>query len=272
MKPDNKLNINSVASVVRSANGNEELAFLTGCLFAAASNSQQAEDFSEIPYRLQNALTALKRNRNIHITRSDKTNQIVILNKDVYSEKMNELLSDPETYVQLRTNPLKNKTISVNGVINRVFQRDDNLRNALKQVNPSNAYAYGLPKTTKPNVPLRPIIANINTPTYKLAKWLSKLLSPALGKVSGSHIINNVDFVEKVKQVNLNGGKMVSFDVDSLFTKVPVDETLQFLERKLPELNLDLPVSNEDFIKLIRVCVDDNVFCYDDSFIGKTMV
>ena len=58
----------------------------------------------------------------------------------------------------------------------------------------------------------------------------------------------------------------MSFDVNSLFTKVPIEETLTFLERKLPTLDLDLPISVDEFIKLIRVCVNDSVFSFGSDF------
>ncbi|XP_066944595.1 uncharacterized protein [Macrobrachium rosenbergii] len=37
---------------------------------------------------------------------------------------------------------------------------------------------YGLPKIHKDNIPLRPILSSINTPNYKLAKYLVPLLEP----------------------------------------------------------------------------------------------
>ena len=61
------------------------------------------------------------------------------------------------------------------------------------------------------------------------------------------------------KKLNFNG-KMLSLDVDSLFTKVPVQETIEFLKRKLPSLNLNLPIPCEVFIDLIELCVTDDLF------------
>ncbi|UYV72407.1 hypothetical protein LAZ67_9002975 [Cordylochernes scorpioides] len=39
-------------------------------------------------------------------------------------------------------------------------------------------YIYGLPKTHKPTVPLRPIIAYHLSPAYRLSKYLSTFLTP----------------------------------------------------------------------------------------------
>ena len=59
---------------------------------------------------------------------------------------------------------------------------------------------------------------------------------------------------------------MISFDVDSLFTSVPVQECIDLLSNELSRLNLDLPVSNSVFIKLIQLCTDDFYFSYADKY------
>ena len=151
-------------------------------------------------------------------------------------------------------------------MINEVFSQDIEYGKKFKVINAKLPYLYGLPKTHKEDIPLRPIISNVGSSTHKLAKWLSDHLSKALGKISNSHIENNQDFIQKVKGISTHGKKLVSFDVNSLFTKVPIEETLIFLERKLPTLDLDLPIPVEKFIKLIRVCVNDSVFSFGSDF------
>ena len=72
------------------------------------------------------------------------------------------------------------------------------------------------------DLPIRPIVSNINTATYNLAKYLSKFLAPL--RKSGDTIKSTKDFIEKVKAKEVaNGYQIVSFDVKSLFTNVPLD-------------------------------------------------
>ena len=135
-----------------------------------------------------------------------------------------------------------------------------------KTINPLLPYIiYGLPKTHNPNIPLRPIISNVGAPSYKLTKWLASKLFPSLGKISDSHLQNSDDFVDRCRILNLTG-KLLSLDVDSLFTKVPVRETLNFLCRKLPDNSLDIPMEIDDFIDLIDLCITDNVFEYNGNY------
>ena len=58
--------------------------------------------------------------------------------------------------------------------------------------------------------------------------------------------------------------KLTCFDVNSLFTKVPIDDLLQFLSDKLHDIYL--PIANNIFISLIRLCIVDNTFTFNGCF------
>ena len=77
------------------------------------------------------------------------------------------------------------------------------------------------------HLPLRPIVSNINTLTYNLVKFLSKLLSPL--RQSDHNVRSTKDFNQNIKKENIpTGYKMVSFNVKSLFTNVPLDQTINY--------------------------------------------
>ena len=72
---------------------------------------------------------------------------------------------------------------------------------------------------------MRPIISNIGAVTYETAKFLNSLLA-SLGK-SDRSILNTEAFVNQVKGQRMpEGYKMISFDVKSLFTNVPLNKTI----------------------------------------------
>ena len=88
------------------------------------------------------------------------------------------------------------------------------------------------PNDTINELPLRPIVSNIGTATYHLSKYLVKLLSP----LSESEYTIKITkyFVEKIKKEHIpHDHLLVSFDVKSLFTNDPLDETIEIIFNRL---------------------------------------
>ena len=85
---------------------------------------------------------------------------------------------------------------------------------------------------------MRPILSATGTYKYALAKWLDEKLK----RLSINHftITDIFLFATEMKETKLNEGDiLVSFDVSSLSTNVPLDEKSQFLPRKrLPKTGL----------------------------------
>lgn len=136
------------------------------------------------------------------------------------------------------------------------------------RVNTRLPYFYGLPKIHKEQVPLRPIVSTIGSPTYALAKHLATILSPIVGQTP-SHIRNSKHFVELMKDQRISDSDiMISFDVSSLFTNVPILETLDYLKEKLEEdstLEDRTNLSVDSVLHLTQLCVQTTYFSYGDS-------
>ena len=172
---------------------------------------------------------------------------------------MEVLLIDEDAYKPLRSCPLKRWQASYNKLKNLLSEDFTELFKRFQSYLPTLPYMYGLTKIHKENTPMRPITSTNNSVTYKLAQWLAKHLSRALERISSAHIKDTNQFIEKIRNENLQNKKMVSFDVESLFTKVPVHECINFLRNKIDTLDLDLPVPNNIFIDLVDLCISE---CY----------
>ena len=70
---------------------------------------------------------------------------------------------------------------------------------------------------------LRPILSAINTPSYKLAKFLVLLLTPLTS--NDFTIKDSISFAEEVSSFDC-AHYMTSFDIESLFTNIPLEETI----------------------------------------------
>ena len=132
---------------------------------------------------------------------------------------------------------------------------------------------YGLPKIHKNGTPMRPIISTINSPTYKLSKELARILAP-LGGNTLYTVKNSAEFVERMQGMEVSShDRLVSFDVKSLFTQVPVDEALKVVEERLANDQTigdrtSLPVSK--LVELTNLCLRSTYFQPGDNFYEQT--
>ena len=234
---------------------------LRGLVYGALfSNSQK----SSIPLRFHKALVALKKNTNIHITKADKANSIVILDKDDYTSKVMEQLNDPRYYKVVRCN--KNQLDLDNGKFHAQLRRilDKATADQLSSRGSTRPYAYGLVKTHKEGNPIRLIISNVGSCTVKLSKFLVNLLSPLQGSISGTSVKNNVDLINRIRNTPVPYQfKLVSFDVKSLFTNVSLKDTITFLREALPSSLNGLKKSQ--ILKLIELCFSNNKFTFEGT-------
>ena len=112
-------------------------------------------------------------------------------------------------------------------------------------------------------LPLRPVISNIGTATYELSKYLAGVLKP-LTK-SEYAVESSKEFVSKLANKSLPPDfELVSFDVVSLFTKVPLDYTIEIILGKIyDERRISTKIPREDFKKLLYMCTKEMHFIFN---------
>ena len=180
---------------------------------------------------LQSAMRKLQKDKDIVIIPDDKGNATVVMDRSEYTRKMDDLLRD-EAYEKLRKDPTSQIETKVFQALKKLEEKgyiSNSQRLYLAPRHSTPPQIYGLPKVHKDRNPLRPIVAAIGSPTHPLAKKLASILAPLAGNTT-SHVRNSVDFVEHIQQTPLEEDNcLVSFDVVSLFTKVPLDEALQVI-------------------------------------------
>ena len=87
----------------------------------------------------------------------------------------------------------------------------------------------GLPKTHKTDIPLRPVLSMVGSSQHELAKFLLVTLQPVLELYSSFCIQDSFSFAELIRQFDSTSDQsfLRSFDICSLFTNVPLDETIR---------------------------------------------
>ena len=184
------------------------------------------------------------------------------MDRDDYNSKLSEMLSDTTTYKKLNHDPsaaLERKMNSTLLGLNRSGQIPDRLYHRLRSSSGSTPRIYGLPKIHKQDVPLRPIVSFYSSPTYQLSKHLSSLLSPFVGKTL-SYVRNSREFAQFIINQELEDGEvLISFDVVSLFTSVPIDLALKVVRDRLEHdetLHERTYLDSENIISLLDLCLN----------------
>ncbi|UYV62154.1 hypothetical protein LAZ67_1008033 [Cordylochernes scorpioides] len=195
---------------------------ITGKLLADSKKS-----FS-LPCAVKRDLTTLKtlkNQRDTIITRSDKGSQVVLMKAEDYSKKMLNILSDPNTFQEISADRVKaisgNYRASLRSLLKKGCITPEQFKLFTSNIS-SIPYIYGLPKTHKPDIPLRPIVAYHLSPALHLARYLSNFLKPLVKAHNIYSIKDSSDFIAKLKNFSQSGSPTMStFDVTSLFLSLP---------------------------------------------------
>ena len=227
----------------------------------------------------KNALHDLRRAEDVTIVPADKGKSIVVMDKEEYQDKVSVLLNDTNTYLKI-TDKRSNLTTSVERNLNKLLLNIREEKNAgTSQIGPelykklhcnnsTPASFYGLPKIHKPERPLRPITSSIGSPTYAVSKHLVSILSPL--RRNRFSVKNSSEFAQQIRQQTVTSDEiMVSFDVKSLFTSIPVNLALTTTNERLHKdqhLADRANMSISNIMKLLEFVLKQNYFKHDNIY------
>jgi hypothetical protein len=107
---------------------------------------------------------------------------------------------------------------------------------------------------------VRNIVSNIGAPSYQLSKYLAGLLNQLTGNLA-HHVKKSFQFVQTLKSLRVQPEDlMVSFDVVSLFTSVPIVDSLELLSQHI----------EDDILALFKQVLTSTYFCFDGQFYEQT--
>ena len=209
-------------------------------------------------------------NCNLVIQRADKGNSVVIVEKDVYVRHMETILSDLNKF---------EKVSIKKGIVNFSINHEKNINNYLKRLEKSGSLSteqykkikavgsrpgilYGLCKVHKAITevcpPFRPILSAIGTPSYKLV--------PKLSSVTFNEFTVKDSFAFAEEIVHQDSKLfMDSLDVDSLFTNIPLEETINICTNLLYN-NKDVieGINKSEFKNLLSLATQESYFIFND--------
>ena len=223
------------------------------------------------------ALKALLKDDSIIIQKSDKGNSVVILDKTAYVQRMSEILRDTTKFRELKIdngkdyNHIHNQELKISRELRKLHNKgalSDKDYAKLSPCGSSPSILYGLSKVHKDvvdNSPkLRPILSAINTPTYNLSKYLAKILEPFTTNEYTAK--DTFSFADEIRNQN-SSLHMASLDVESLFTNIPLEETIDICAQLLFKDNLVMHGLNKDeFKSLLILATKESFILFNGSY------
>ena len=112
---------------------------------------------------------------------------------------------------------------------------------------------------------MQPIVSFCGSPTYmyQLSKYLTTILQP-LTDESRHKLQSTENFINAIKTVQIpHDHKLVSFDVKSLFTSIPLQLALDCTETAINNSTFKLPLPTNDIMDLLNLCLTSTYFQYN---------
>ncbi|BES90909.1 ankyrin 2,3 unc44 [Nesidiocoris tenuis] len=227
---------------------------------------------SPLEVAVKAAKVFLRDNPEVILVRSDKGKTSVLMSRNEYNEKIDVLLNDDSVYRTQRGNPTSGLQRQCNEMVDRLvtlgcinkWKKDE-----FKTQNAVPPKIYGLPKCHKEGVPLRPIVSCIGSPGIRLSHLVKDLLAHL--RVLGEYdVVNSYVFRQEMEGLVLHDHEMmVSFDVVSLFTNVPLDIVVYLVQRHWSLIEEHTLMPLETFLDLLDLTCMRGYFQHGDQFVRQ---
>ena len=211
----------------------------------------------------------LAKDNGIKVCKYDKGVGLVVLDTDDYYKKLDVIVHDTTKFKNIdmegnTIHPIVKKENSIKDYVYRYFKKhvDSHTYNKLHPSGSGPGKLYGMCKVHKEDYPMRPVVSMIGTAEYELAKYLDTWIKPY---IPSTYMLSSTqDFLARIKEVPIEQGDYcVSFDVQSLFTNIPLEEAIKIIANYIfsDESRILIPMSKLIFTRLLRLATQ-GMFLY----------
>ncbi len=213
-------------------------------------------------------LRSMRYQKNLKIVNTDKNLGPAVMTMTQYHDFCMQHLNSPSTYQRLPDIPLQETIAKVRAFHRRLTQsfpfESKNAKIIVHQLEMAKpAYFHGIPKIHKNPMGCRPIVSNVNSPTCGLSRWLTFKLLPLTGQLHSSvkdsrelqRIITSLEVIPD--------GQFYSFDVENMYTSIPVDAALQSIKWFLTRTR---DPQMEIILEGLSIVMSENYFSFGDTY------
>ena len=236
------------------------------------------ERHTTLPERYLKAFRSLQGKKDLTILPADKGGAVGVLRTTKYYALGLGVLQDTTQFKPVDEEDKEGRDVATmqaahNRKIKAIGDKvtDKDMKSVIKKlVSPPTPLMPSLtayPKLHKNPVTARPVISNIKAPHSRSSKWAADVLSGYVGLISDAHIKSTRDFYTRIKMCRAKG-KLLSLDIKSLFTNIPVDEAIEVIRAHStgPDPTFkNLPIEPDLFCDILSLCTSYNQFTFGDQ-------
>ncbi|KAG4072308.1 hypothetical protein HA402_004240 [Bradysia odoriphaga] len=214
----------------------------------------------------------LRKNPDIIVVESDKGGKSVIMDKDLYEQKMYEHLNEnlmASTYLHCvdlcltdLCTDIEERYREIVSLVNPFFNSSKNqFEKPLRPEPYLIPRIYGCPKIHKPGIPVRPIIASADMIGANLSEWLLQSLMVIAKSLRQHDVDSSIVPVSELKHFKVEDGhKLFSLDYVSMFTNVDVRYTIRIILDNYYLLDDFTAVPADVFVKCLEFYTSESAF------------
>ena len=223
---------------------------------------------------MHRTLRKLANDKSIKVCKFDKGVGVCVMSSADYYDKLDTIVCDSTKFVELDMfNDQKPPWCVLEGrvqyycnkYLKEHFKENMFVYHNIRPVGCGPGKLYGLAKVHKKDTPVRPVNSMIGSPTYELAKWLDSYIKP---NVQSTYSLDSTSqFIDDLNNFPLYPGDIhVSFDVESLFTNIPLKETIERVAARLySDHAVTTPPVTESIFKKLMKLATEGMFLYKDK-------
>ena len=264
----NKDSIATIEDAVKGL-GKDEADTIRAKVSLTLQNSKPPKD--NLSKDERKAFKELQSDTSIVILPADKGRSTVILNREDYLEKCMDHINNGQ-YQLLKKDPttkIKTKTLKQLKVLKDNEFIDNKLYYYLKPTDSPAPRFYGQPKIHKPGVPIRPIVSYSGSPLYNLNKYIANILK-AYVRDENNNAKNSTTFSNYIRYVPIEDDEiMVSFDVTSLYTNIPITDTLNIIKDYVnndDQFTRKTVIPQDKFLDLVHLVLTTTWYTFNYQF------
>ena len=217
--------------------------------------------------RMRQLLRQLQGQSQLKILNTDKNLGPAIMTTLQYNQFCLDHLQQGDTYMQVESIPLaeiKLRIAAFHSVLCSTVPhwiRDARIIvHGLDVATP--AYFHALPKIHKKPMGCRPIVSSINSPTTGLSKWVTYVLTPIATQIQS--FVRDSDSLQReiINLTTSNHQQMYTFDVENMYTSIPVEAALHAVHWFLIRNNYPYP---QLIISALRIVLECNFFTFGET-------